>query len=126
MKTHELAKQLSVLSRILRSGPNIEVESLKFDTAAARQIDSSAVPVALSTLAMLSEIGKEEWLIFITEHGLPIDVRPRDAARDILGKLLKYLVENPQARNEMAHSSEKERSKTSQQLRKTLQLLMNT
>jgi hypothetical protein len=125
MKTHEIAKHLSALSRVLRAGPNVELTSLRVEEPASRKVDASAVPVALSTLAMLSEFGKEEWLSFISEHNLPIDVRPRDAARDILGKLLKYLVQNPQVRNQLSHSSGKDRSTTSNELRRTLQLLLN-
>lgn len=125
MKTHDIAKQLSILARVLRSGPNIELESLSLD-APNKKVDESTIPVALSTLAMLSEFGKEEWLGFIDEHALPIDVRQRDAARDILGKLLKFLVENPNIRNELSHAPNKERSTTSQELRRTLQLLLKS
>lgn len=125
MKTHELAKALGELARALRAGPNVDLGSLRIEEPASRQVDSAAVPVALSTLAMLSEFGKEEWLAFISEHNLPIDVRPRDAARDILGKLLKFLVNNPTARNQLSHAPQKDRSTTSAELRRTLQLLMN-
>jgi len=125
MKTHELAKALTELAKALRAGPNVDLGSLRIEEPASRQVDSSAVPVALSTLAMLSEFGKDEWLEFIQEHSLPIEVRPRDAARDILGKLLKYLVNNPTARNRITHSPSKDRSSTSAELRRTLQLLMN-
>lgn len=125
MKTHEMAKHLSALSRALRSGPNVELGSLRIDEPASKKVDASAVPVALSTLAMLSEFGKEEWLAFISEHDLPIDVRPRDAARDILGKLLKFLVQNPQVRNRLSHAQGKDRSTTSNELRRTLQQLLN-
>lgn len=124
MKTHDLAKHLSVLARVLRAGPNIELQNLKLESP--RKVDESSIPVALSTLAVLSEFGKEEWLSFINDHDLPIDIRPRDAARDILGKLLKYLVENPQVRNELSHSAAKERSNTSKELSRTLQLLLNS
>jgi len=125
MKTHELAKALNDLARALRAGPNVDLRSLRIEEPASRKVDSTAVPVALSTLAMLSEFGKEEWLAFIQEHNLPIEVRPRDAARDILGKLLKFLVSNPSARNQLTHSAQKDRSSTSAELRRTLQLLMN-
>jgi len=125
MKTHEMAKQLSALARALRAGPNVELESVRIEEPASRKVDAAAVPVALSTLAMLSEFGKEEWLAFISEHNLPIDVRPRDAARDILGKLLKYLVQNPHVRNQLTHAPGKDRSTTSSELRRTLQMLLN-
>lgn len=59
-------------------------------------------------------------------HGFPIDVRPRDASRDIIGKLLKFLEENPDARNRLNHAAQKGRSETSPELARALQLLLNT
>lgn len=98
------------------------IEAVRSDTA--RQAGS--IPVALSTLVALSAFDKSQWEALIEENGFPIQVRPRDAARDVLGKLLNYLENNPAARQAMVSSAGKERSKASPELMRALQQLLKS
>ena len=69
---------------------------------------SASLALNLATLAALSRIDKHEWIDFIEQHRFPIEIRPRDAARDILGKLLKFLEEEPAAIEYLQHRAQSE------------------
>ena len=113
MKTHELAKQLTALARALRQLSDMPIEDLGLATAPrTRVVDQSTIPIALSTLVALNEIDKRQWIYFIQENNYPIEIRARDASRDILGKLLKFLEQNPEARGRLTNASHRERTST--------------
>lgn len=126
MKTHDLAKSLEVLARILRSGPNVAIEDLRLVDHIRRKPSPSEIPVALSTLVSLADIERVQWIEFIRSNGFPIDIRPRDASRDVVGKLLRYLEQNPEARRRMTNVAERTRSQTSPELQKALDFLLKT
>lgn len=96
MKTRALARSLRLLADWLEQFPDQNLEGLVLDRADTRQ-KSASLALNLATLAALSRIDKAEWINFINQHGFPIEMRPRDATRDILGKLLKFLEEEPSA-----------------------------
>lgn len=106
MKSHELASSLRVLADLLKSGPNVEVHDLGLldlgsDSSRIRARPAqqkSDLPIALSALLSLSRIDRVEWINLISELGLQIEIRPRDASRDILGKVLRILEREPEAR----------------------------
>lgn len=126
MKTHELADALQLLAKALRRTPNVwldEFTELKHNRSSP---DAASIPVALSTLVALAEFDKSQWESLIRDFNLPIEIRPRDASRDILGKLLKHLEQNPDARNRMVHRAQEGRSKTSPELMRAMQLLLKT
>jgi hypothetical protein len=125
MKTHEFATALSTLARLLLNAPNQTLEEFATTGRSRRTIDSASVPVALSTLVALSEIDKRQWLELIREHSFPIDVRPRDASRDIMGKLLKYLEQNREARDRLTRAVQKSRSDTSPELMRAFKILLD-
>lgn len=120
MRAHEFASYLSKLSRILKQGPDFDFDQMhevdSFHRHANRRMQSERgaienLPVALDALLSLSRIDKGEWAKFILELGLPIAVRPRDASRDLLGKVLRLLEQDPDARERLTrrvkHSSER-------------------
>jgi hypothetical protein len=96
MKTRALARTLRQLADWLDSLPDQTLDGL---TLSHRSPGASSASLALnvSTLASLSRIDRSAWIDFIREHHFPIDVRPRDASRDILGKVLKFLDKEPEA-----------------------------
>lgn len=100
MKTHDLAKALNALARILKQGSDVEVRDLSISKRDSLR-NSTAIAVNLTTLLELSRIDKNQWQIFIAEHDIPVNVRSRDASRDVLGKLLRYLEKNPEARSKI-------------------------
>ena len=101
MKTHELARLLRQLADFLDSGINIEITRARVSDSNSVRESSSGLAVNLSTLAELSRIDKSQWVSLIDELGIRIPIRPRDASRDILGKLLVYLEQNEDARNKL-------------------------
>ncbi|HXA39205.1 MAG TPA: hypothetical protein VNW53_09410 [Phenylobacterium sp.] len=125
MKTHEVARMLTLLASALKRGPNVPLEDLGTERVTRAKPDPSTIPVALGTLVALSEIDKQQWLDLIRENGFPIELRPRDASRDILGKVLRYLEQNPAARQRLTNSP-RERSTTSPELRRALDILLKS
>ena len=126
MKSHELANALSTLSRILKSGPNVELSHLQFKETLAGVQSTQALAVNLSTLVSLSNIDKSKWIDLINEHSFPIDVRPRDGSRDILGKLLSYLENNVEAQDKLRATATRSSSTASPELLKALSTLLRT
>lgn len=124
MKTHELAKALTFLARTLKKGPDIDLRQMEVFDSEGRTDRSPHVAVNLTTLVELSRIGKEYWRQFIKENRFPIEVRPRDASRDILGKLLKFLEKNPEARDRIRRQGAHKRTEASPELSKALSWLL--
>ena len=124
MKSHDLAKALKSLASLIESSPNVPIEELNVGSRNMLQRDSGQLAVSLSTLVDLSRVDKQQWLSFIDELNFPIDVRPRDASRDILGKLLNYLDANPNARQRLKTQAAVKGSKESPELMKALASLL--
>lgn len=126
MKTYEFANALSQMAKILKSMPNQEMDNLSFqslDKIGSGNKKEKAV-VGLHTLATLSKIDKSQWLDLIEEHDFNIPIRPRDANRDIIGKLLSYIDKNESAQESIKKSAEKSGGMPSSELSKALSLLM--
>ena len=75
-------------------------------------------------MAALSRIDKQQWCSFISEYQIPVDVRPRDASRDLIGKVLRYLDENRSAQRKLLNKSKRTREQVSPELIKALDLLL--
>lgn len=125
MRTHELAKALEGLAKILKAMDNVALDELSA-LPTRRRPDSSEIPLALSTLVGLADIDKTQWVSFINANKFPIQVRPRDASRDVVGKLLRYLEQSPEARKKIKSVAENTRSHTSPELQKALDFLLKT
>lgn len=123
MKTHELAKAIRTLASVLERSSNISLEEAKL-TSASTKMDSSQMAVSLSTLVELSRVDKQQWLVFINDLGFPIEIRPRDASRDILGKLLNYLETNETAREQLKTKAASRGAEASPELMKALSSLL--
>lgn len=126
MKTHDLADAMEALARVLRNAPNMTLNDLAVHERSEPFPDASSIPVALSTLVSLAKFDKSQWENFIKEFNLRIEVRPRDASRDVIGKILRALEQNPEARNRLVHRAQDNRSRTSPELMKALQLLLRS
>lgn len=124
MKTHDLAEALEHLARMLRAGPNTLLSKIRFD--GGRDAPSEhQIAVNLTTLAELSKVDKAQWIQLIRHYSLPIEVRPRDASRDILGKLLRFLEDHPDARRSLRNRVVHEQSTgASPELLRALSVLM--
>lgn len=126
MKTYEFANALVLLAKVLKSMPNQELNELTLSSSAARSegVERNEAIVGLHTLANLSKIDKKQWLDLIEEHGFDIPVRPRDANRDIIGKLLRYIDNNKNAQQAIKKSAEQSDNKSSKELNRALSILM--
>jgi len=124
MKTHELAKALRLLASLLEKSTNIQLEEVTIATAGDSKLNSAQMAVSLNTLVELSRVDKQQWLAFIQELGFPIEVGPRDGARNVLGKLLSYLESNKDAREKLKTKSASKGSEASPELMKALSSLM--
>ena len=80
--------------------------------------------ISLSTLAAFSKYTKKDWQQVISDFDLPLQIRARDASRDIMGKILTYLAENESERKRIAKSSHNEGNGPSE-LSNALSFLLN-
>lgn len=124
MKTHELAKALRLLADILDKTANSPLEDLERSLASAARPSTGQMALSLSMLTDLSNIDKQQWLTFINEMGFPIEVRPRDASRDLLGKILTYLEANEHARAVLRTRATSKDTGASPELMKALSSLL--
>jgi len=125
MKSHDLAQTLNTLARLLKSGPNVELSQLRFKDMLGTPQRSQELALNLSTLVSLSSVDKSTWLELIKEHNFPIEVRNRDASRDIFGKLCAYLEANPIAQERLKATATRSTGKSSSpELMKALSTLL--
>lgn len=126
MKTHDLARTLELLANALREGANIEIEQLpNFVRRFPATLRSDEIKIGLSHLVALSRVDRRQWIALINEYRFPIEMRPRDASRDILGKLLSYLEKNAEARERLTRSTtEAGAGRASPELLKALKALL--
>lgn len=102
MKTHELAKALAQLSKILRNLPNQELSDFENQIREPNRDPHANVGISLSALAGFTKYSKADWEQVVSDFELPIEIRARDASRDIMGKILNYLAENGAERQRIA------------------------
>lgn len=131
MRTHELSKALSSLSKVLKAGPDVEIEDwsilsgLKnFKSNKGALVDEGDIPSALYTLVTLNDVSKSQWLNLMVDFGIDVDIRPRDGNRDVVNKILSYLAVNPDARNRLLKSSSRKNVTESSELANALNLLL--
>lgn len=130
MKAHELSKALLALSRILKSGPDIDVEDWSILSKSTSPVSKSShlkesdIPSALYTLVKLNDVSKTQWLSLINEYDIDVEIRPRDATRDIVGKILNYLAANPIARENLLKTGSRKNVTESTELANALNLLL--
>jgi hypothetical protein len=131
MQTHELAEALRKLASFLKRCPNIDINDMSFLLGMelpARRLEPKSkddLPIALSALLSLSRIDKNEWIELISDLGLQIEVRPRDASRDILGKVLRVLEAEPDARDRLQRRVRNKEAHGSPELARALSSLLN-
>lgn len=105
MKTHDLGKALSDLGKILRSLPNQELDDFATFLKSKPARPSKNIGISLSVLASLSKYTRNDWEGVVRDFDIPVEIRARDATRDIMGKILNYLAENDDERHRVALKS---------------------
>lgn len=126
MKTHSLAKALEQLAEILRAGPNVELSELDDEVRWKKQkLHPDEIEIGVVQLAALSQVDKQDWVDLIERHDFPIEVKPRDGSRNIVGKLMSHLDKNPNDLTQLSgDSSKSEKSSSSPELSKALDILL--
>lgn len=124
MKTHEFAKALRTLADVFDRGPNRDLSSLAISSDAPSGITMTQMAVSLSTLTDLARVDKQRWIAFVRDNNMPIEFRARDAARDILGKVLAYLETNADARRALKEKATKRADNTSPELMRAFAFLL--
>ena len=131
MKSHDFAKQLPLMAKILKSSPNVELEDLDLSAVIntrnnmVHNISLNDVPKALSMLVGLNDVRKSQWIELIKDYSFNIEIRPRDATRDIIGKLLNYLSQNPEERERLTGKKTKKNASSSAELADALSILLS-
>ncbi len=125
MKTHEVAKVLSALAQTLKKGPNVELAGLTLGGGQAKaRPNPSDIPGALSALVSLSRFDKSQWRAVIQEYNFPIQVSPAESTRDIVGKILRHLEQDPEARRKLKQVAQRPKSDVSPELMNALEFLL--
>jgi hypothetical protein len=129
VKTHEIANALTVLARILKAGPNVEIVDFSMPNATSQndhetRKDPATIALSVSTLAMLSKISKGEWKALFSEWRLPVEIKVSDSVRDVMGRLFNYLDAHPEACRKLRQGAEKKTSKVSTELMDALSSLL--
>lgn len=127
MNTRQLARALRQLAEMLDSAPSVDLKSLpalRLTSGVKPEVTSRGIAVNLATLAALSRVDRKQWASFVREFQLPIEIRARDASRDILGKLLKYLERDPSARERLRRQAPPSEQQGSPELLRALQSLL--
>ena len=125
MKTHDLAKALTQLGKVLRSLPNQNIDSLEGTLKSPAAAATSEIGINLTALAALSKYSKTDWESVAKEFALPIESRPRDGARDVMGKILTYLADNESERERVAQQSRASTSAAPSELTSALKFLLS-
>lgn len=109
MKTHDVARALNHLARVLRAGPNIPLEDVGNLNIHADQPRVSRAPknlsdqgAGLALLSQLSKISKPELIQLISYLGLDVEIKKTDSVRDLLGRTLNYIADNPEVAQRLA------------------------
>lgn len=97
MKTHDFAKSLNLMAKILRAGPNVELA--EYDLARLQSNGPSTrepdLPQALMVVSVLAKFRKPDWVSVIHDYGLDIEIKKTDSVRDLLGRFINYMASNP-------------------------------
>jgi hypothetical protein len=124
MTTHELADALNVLASLLKSSPRVDVSVWAAAAAREPSMDQASVAMSLTTLLSLSRLTKNQWRELIDEWDLPIEIKPSMSSRDLMGRLLNYLEDHPEAVKKLQQSATKKSKKPSSKLLDALGVLL--
>jgi hypothetical protein len=85
---------------------------------------SSDLPIALSALVAVSSFKKTQWEAVIKEYRLPIQVKPAESTRDVLGKIVQHLAQDPESRKRVKQAAQRARPDASPELMNALDFLL--
>src|SRR6266508_4301654 len=124
MKTHEIARILSSLAQALRRCPDVSLKELANLSSVRGGPRPSEIPMALSALTALSKFKKSQWEAVSKEYRIPIQVRPTESTRDIVGKILRHIEQDAEARRRVRLAAQKTKTDISPELMNALDFLL--
>ena len=125
MKTHDIAKALNQLAKILKNSPNVELRDFLFNSKTTyKELNKEEIALNITTLLALSKIKKHKWVQFIEENNWPVNTQNRDSSRNLIGKILKYLDSHPDALKKLKNIASTSRGQSSTELLNALSSLM--
>lgn len=124
--THEVADMLMALAKLLKRMPDGPMNDLVPITVGRRDSGQSTSDKATALLSLIafSKFSKREWVELIHDLDLPITPIPTDSSRDLMGKIIKFLSENPIYQNKLLNIAKSSDNGKSSELLKTLSLLV--
>lgn len=126
MKAHTGAKVLNELARILREAPNADISELRLEIYRRRsELTKDEIALNITTLLGLSKVSKRTWADFIRENAWPIDVKDRDSSRNLIGRILRYLDEHPEAQERLKKHTAARAGRASSELQSALSSLLD-
>lgn len=126
MKTHDGAKFLIQLANILKSSPNVEIESFILKgKSKSDEMSTDEIALNIHTLSALSRIKKNRWVEFIKECGWDVAIEHRDSSRNLIGRILTYLESNPDAMEQLKNKTKDNKGKASIELLDALASLLD-
>lgn len=130
MKIRDAIKTLKLLISLLEAfePTHLSVEDIYKNNASnkkAKKMSDEQIMVNLNTLIKLSSLDKAQWIEFAKSNGIEVEIRQRDASRDVLDKILKYLDSNPLAKEKIEKGADATSSVHSPELTKALKILLS-
>jgi hypothetical protein len=101
----------------------VELGSLALDRPSRLKPNPDDIPMALSALVALSQFDKAQWRAVIQEYGWPLEVKNTESTRDIVGKILRHLEVDPDARKKLKVAAQR-KSDVSPELMNALSFLL--
>lgn len=131
MKAHDVAKALTHIARVLRAGPNVELGEIgnlethaTTNRAPSKKEGTGEKGAALAVLAELSQFKKNELIELIEALGLNVEVKTTDSVRDLLGRTLKHIADNPSVKQNLASANRSQGQSSSSTLSRALAILL--
>ena len=130
MKTHELAKSLDVLVKILKKAENQDVEcfDLRKNTTQSYEgvLNSGNAAGALAMLAALAKLNKPGLIELINGLNLKVIVKATDSRRDLLDRILKHINDNKDVHRGIVEQARNPQAGTSPELMQALSILLKS
>ena len=133
MNTHEFAQALNLLAKNLKANPKMEFDEYTrlsyqdFNHSPLFPKPRTTKGLGLDVLFTFSKLDKKQLMKFMLDNNLLsyVVIRPRDSSWDILGKLVRYLWSNEDARKRLISSYDAyDTSKDSPELLRALNTLL--
>jgi len=127
MRTHELARVLQGLSRLLLAQPDKDLANIgssAIRTRRARSTDRHRRQLRFEQLTQVLSLTKPQLREIVQRFDLPIAITDRNSSRDILGRLIVLFRKRPDLVERIRNNTVHARKDANPQLQAALELLL--